>query len=112
MLLSSTISEQLIIYIGLFTCISGILGGLLNVIVFLSFRTFRENSCAFYLTTISFLNLGQLTSGYLPRIMISGFQIDWTQSSIFYCKFRWFHVQSCLCLATIDQSSMASVCEY
>ena len=110
MLLSLTIYEQVLIYVGLLTCITGVLGGLLNVIVFLSFHTFRENSCAFYLTIISFLNIGQLLSGYLPRIMLSGFQIDWTQSSVIFCKFRWFHLQTCLliistcsCLATIDQ---------
>lgn len=108
--IASTVYEQVFIYVGFFTCITGVLGGVLNVIVFLSFHTFRENSCAFYLTMISFLNIGELLSGYLPRIMISGFQIDWTESSLLYCKFRWFHVQTCLliistclCLATIDQ---------
>jgi hypothetical protein len=42
--------------------------------------------------------------------MISGFDIDWTQFSLFYCKFRTYFFQvtsltslTCLCLATIDQ---------
>jgi len=60
------------------------------MIIFLSLRIFRENSCAFYLTVMSLLNIGELITGYLPRINASGFDIDWTQISLFYCKFRWF----------------------
>jgi len=59
---------------------------------------------------MSMVNIGQLTSGLLSRIMISGYEIDWTQSSVFYCKFRTFFLQTtsavsftCICLATIDQ---------
>jgi hypothetical protein len=103
-------SQKVMIYLGIPICFAGIIGGLLNITVFLSLQTFRENSCAFYLTVISFVNLGQLLTGFLPRLMLSGFNIDWTQSSLVYCKFRWFYVQlcllttfTCLCLATIDQ---------
>jgi hypothetical protein len=106
----SNVSQQVTIYLGIPICFVGIIGGLLNMIVFLSLRTFRENSCAFYLTVMSFLNIGELITGYLPRIIASGFDIDWTQISLFYCKFRWFYVQlcllatfTCLYLATIDQ---------
>jgi hypothetical protein len=42
--------------------------------------------------------------------MVNGFNIDWTQSSLFYCKFRVYLFQACmlisltsLCFATIDQ---------
>jgi len=42
--------------------------------------------------------------------MINGFFIDWTQTSLFYCKFRLFFATACaqmsytcLCLAIIDQ---------
>jgi len=42
--------------------------------------------------------------------MINGFAINWTNMSLFYCKFRAFYVQSCvlisftcMCLAIIDQ---------
>ncbi len=42
--------------------------------------------------------------------MISGYNIDWTAMSQFYCKFRYFLVTACtlisltcICLATIDQ---------
>jgi hypothetical protein len=56
------------------------------------------------------VNIGQLITGLLTRIMISGFDIDWIQFSLFYCKFRTYFFQvtsltslTCLCLATIDQ---------
>lgn len=102
--------QQVIIYAGIPILIVGILGGLFNTLVFLSLRTFRESSCAFYLTILSMLNIGQLVTGLLTRIMISGFDVDWTRTSLFYCKFRTFFFQitsllslAAICLATIDQ---------
>ncbi|UJR19671.1 hypothetical protein I4U23_022806 [Adineta vaga] len=59
---------------------------------------------------MSMSNLGILISGQLTRILISGYSIDWTQTSLFYCKFRICSVQIfsnvsliCLSLATLDQ---------
>jgi len=59
---------------------------------------------------MSIVNIGQLFTGLLTRIMISGYNIDWTQMSPFYCKFRYFLLETCtpisltcICLATIDQ---------
>ena len=105
-----TISENFMIYMGIPTLIIGVMGGLLNIIVFLSLKTFRESSCAFYLLVRSAMNVIQLLFGLLSRIMISGFYLDWTQSSAFYCKFRPFIIDitalmstTCLCLATLDQ---------
>jgi len=104
------ISQQITIYFGIPTLVAGILGGVLNILVFLSLRTFRQNSCAFYLTIMSIVNIGQLFTGLLSRIMISGYSIDWASTSPFYCKLRYFLVQACtlisltcICLATIDQ---------
>ncbi|CAF4090566.1 unnamed protein product [Adineta steineri] len=102
--------KQITIYLGTFTLVVGVIGGLLNVIVFLSLKTFRESSSAFYLTIMSIVNIGQLPTGLLSRIMISGFGIDWTLSSLFYCKFRYYCFNicastsmTCICLAIIDQ---------
>ncbi|CAF2625178.1 unnamed protein product [Rotaria sp. Silwood2] len=104
------VSQRITIYVGSTIFIFGIIGGLLNIIVFLSLRTFRENSCAFYLIVMSFVNIGNLLTGLLSRILISGFQLDWTLISSFYCKFRWYGLQfcvltsyTCTCLAAIDQ---------
>jgi hypothetical protein len=103
-------SQQVYIYLGIPILILGLIGDCLNTIVFLSLKTFRQSSCAFYLTIMSVVNIGQLITGLLSRIMISGFNIDWTQTSLFYCKIRTYIFQTtslvslaCICLATIDQ---------
>jgi hypothetical protein len=104
------IAKQVVIYFGIPCFIAGIIGGCFNIMVFFSLHTFRESSCAFYLTIMSIFNIAQMLTGLLPRIMTTGFNIDWTQTSIFYCKFKFFSLQytasmssTCLCLATIDQ---------
>lgn len=111
--LSSTldlIAKEAALVFGIPTLIGGTIGNILNIIVFLSLRTFREKSCIFYLTVMSIVNISQLNTGLLARIMTSGFDIDWTQTSLFFCKFRYFVFPAatlisftCLCLATIDQ---------
>jgi hypothetical protein len=104
------IGKEFVIYGGIAVFIFGILGEFLNTLVFLSLRTFRENSCAFFLTIMSIVNIGQLCTNVLPRIMISIYGTDGTDLSLFFCKFRFFFSQSCtiisltcFCLATIDQ---------
>ncbi|CAF1561905.1 unnamed protein product [Adineta steineri] len=108
--LLALVGKQITIYLGTFTLIAGVIGGLLNIVVFLSLRTFRESSAAFYLTVMSIFNIGQMLTGLLSRIMISGFGIDWSLTSLFYCKFRFFCFNvcaatsmTCVCLAIIDQ---------
>ena len=105
-----SVSNQVSIYLGIPVLVCGTVGGLLIIIVFLSLRTFRQSSCAFYLTIMSICNVGQLMTGLLTRIMINGFDIDWTASSLFYCKFRNYCLHACAllslicyCLATVDQ---------
>ncbi|UJR16710.1 hypothetical protein I4U23_003610 [Adineta vaga] len=104
------VSKLLTQYLFIPILICGIFGGCFNLLVFLSLRTFRENSCAFYLIVMSLANIGSLLTGLFWRIMNYGFEIDWTSSSIFYCKFRIFCIQqctllsfTCVCLAIIDQ---------
>ncbi|CAF1016202.1 unnamed protein product [Adineta ricciae] len=103
-------AQQATIYFGIPILIAGVTGNFLNLVVFLSLRTFRQSSCAFYLTIMSFLNIGQLISGLLTRIIINGYRNDWINSSAFYCKFRLYSLivtalisLTCMCLATIDQ---------
>ena len=104
------ISQQVIVYVGFFIFIAGIIGEPLVLFVFLSLKTYRESSCAFYLTVMSFVNISHLFTALLTFIMINGFGINWTNMLLFYCKFRQFYIQSCvlisftcMCLATIDQ---------
>lgn len=105
-----SISLHVTLYVGTPVFILGVLGGCLNIIVFLSLKTFRQSSCAFYLTIMAMVSVGYLVTGLLTFIMIYGSNIDWTKQSKFYCIFRegFVHICmlmafTCLCLATIDQ---------
>ena len=98
------LSQYLIVYIGIPLLILGLIGG------FLSLKTFRENSCAFYLTIMSFTTIGQLLTGLLTRLVINITGSNWTLISPFYCKFRWYCINvcaltsfTCISLATLDQ---------
>ena len=106
----TAVSQEISIYFGIFVFITGTIGGCFNLIVFLSLKTFRKNACVFYLTILSIVNIGILITGQLTRILISGYNIDWTQTSLFYCKFRIYSLQTstlismtCSCLAILDQ---------
>jgi hypothetical protein len=79
--------RELSIYLGITVLIAGLIGGILNIIIFLSLKTFRQSSCAFFLTIMSLVNIGQLVFSLFSRIMISGFLIDWAATSSAYCKF-------------------------
>jgi hypothetical protein len=110
-----TVSNLVTIYIGIPVLILDVIGGILNLIVFLSLKSFRQHSCAFYLMFMSWVTIGQLLTGLLSHITTYEYNIDWTGMSIVYCKFRWFPIQictltsyPCLCFATIDQYSAAS----
>ena len=106
----SLVSQHLVTYVGIFFFAIGIIGGPLVLLVFLSLRTFRQSSCAFYLTIMSVVNSIHLFTGLLTFIMINGFGINWSNISIVYCKLRAFYIQlcvlmsfTCMCLAVIDQ---------
>ncbi|CAF1184265.1 unnamed protein product [Adineta steineri] len=103
-------SSEVTIYLGTPLLLTGVIGGIFNIIVFLSLQTFRQNSCAFYMVVMSCANIGQLMMGLLSRLVITGFNVDWTVQSVFYCKFRIFMLYICslislssMCLVTIDQ---------
>jgi uncharacterized membrane protein YciS (DUF1049 family) len=102
--------RQFAIYYGIPVFLLGVIGGFLNIIVFISLKTFRQSSCAFYLMIMSAFDLGQFFSSTLPNILSRGFAIDWALSSLFFCKIKVFifstcslSSMTCLCLAIIDQ---------
>jgi len=101
-------AQQINMYFGLFICITGVFGGLLNIIVFTTLRTFRQTTCGFYLTSASIANLGQSLT-VIFRVFNTGFNFGPLSSSIF-CKFRFFFSQyfalaalTSMCMAIIDQ---------
>jgi len=104
------ITNQTTIYGGFFVFFTGMIGNSLNIIIFTSLKTFRETSAAFYMNVTSFVNIFQLVVGLLSRIMITGFNIDPTQTSSFICKARAFTLTTTMlisftfeCFGVIDQ---------
>ena len=98
------------IYGGFFVFGFGMIGNILNIIVFTSLNTFRETSAALYMTVTSGVNIVQLIVSLLSRILITGFNMDPTRSSLFVCKTREYLVTTLMlisftlmCFAVIDQ---------
>ncbi len=98
------------VYYGIPVFILGVIGAFLNMVVFLSSKTFRQKSCVFYLIVMSTLDLCRFLTSTLTNILSWGFGIDWPIQSLDFCKIRIFIFSTCslgsitcLCLAIIDQ---------
>lgn len=117
--MSSTgfITQQIIIYGGITIIITGLIGNIFNLVVFLSLRTFREISSSFYLVMMSIFSITQLCLTVLSRVLVGINSSDGTNMSMFWCKCRNFlsHLFQillliCFCLVTIDQ--YCATCPY
>ncbi|CAF0729200.1 unnamed protein product [Adineta ricciae] len=104
------VARNLLVYGGSFVFVLGVVGNVLNIILFLSLKTFRETSAVMYLLLTSFAHIGLLLAGLITRIAYNIFAVDWTTLSVVYCKFRIYFFHFCgLCalagisLAIIDQ---------
>jgi len=67
---ANLISHRVTIYFGIPIFILCVIGEFLNIIVFLSLKTFRQNSCAFYLTIMAMISIGYLFTDLLKFIMM------------------------------------------
>lgn len=103
--------ESIYLYFGLFILLSCLLGNLLNIIIFTSLKTFRETSCAFYLTVASFVNIFQCLAGLFSRILSVVFNIDLTKSSTILCKTR-ISVLVTAALISLTAVSFAAIDQY
>jgi hypothetical protein len=109
-------AAQIVIYIGFLILISGLIGNTLNIIIFTSLKTFRQTSCALYLTAASFANILHLLANLLSRILITGYNTDLTKTSTVLCKLRQYVATiaplmalSCMCFATVDQFASLTI---
>jgi hypothetical protein len=103
------LTQQVYLYGGFFIFITGVIGELLNILIFTTLKTFRKTPCGFYLTIVSIANFGQVVLAVLIRTLNYGLNIDLLQSS-WICKIREFSVPffalmafTSICLAIIDQ---------
>ena len=109
------ISRILTIHVGFILLLAKILGNGMNILVFLRIRTYRRTPCTFYFLVTSIINIIFLMVNLISRIVITGFAIDLTRTSVLWCKSRYFIIGflslssfSCSCLATIDQFFVTS----
>ena len=105
--------DRITIYVGLSMFITGVIGNLLNAIVF--YRTSVHNPSTLLLFLSSCSNLAFIFVGLFFRVMSTGFHLDWTIASATGCKTRYYFIQlfsltslSLLCYATIDQFFVTS----
>jgi hypothetical protein len=110
------ITRQVNIYFGSLILILGVIGDAMNAIIFANIKTGpTQNFCAPYFFAIAMVDLVCLLIGLLSKILASGFGIDPTVSSIAFCKFRIFFVNtvplistSLTCLTAITQFLVTS----
>ncbi len=101
-------TRQINLYGELFVFIIGIIGELLNIVVFSTLKTFRQTTCSFYLIINAIANIGILIV-ILLRVIYDGFNGGLTYTSLF-CKFRYLLARywillsmTSMCLVSIDQ---------
>ena len=64
--------------LGFILLIGGVLGNIVNIIVFIKFGNYKNNACSLYMFVRAFIDLCILLAGLATRILTTGFQIDFT----------------------------------
>ncbi|CAF3698954.1 unnamed protein product [Adineta steineri] len=74
--------------LGFILLIGGVLGNILNVIIFIKVGNYKNNACSLYMFVRTFLDLNMLLAGLATRILATGFQTDFTLMNRIWCKTR------------------------
>ncbi|CAF0926469.1 unnamed protein product [Adineta steineri] len=74
--------------LGFILLIGGVLGNILNIIVFIKVRNYKNNACSLYMFVRTFIDLYILLAGLTTRILTTGFQMDFTLMNRIWCKTR------------------------
>ncbi|CAF3542040.1 unnamed protein product [Rotaria sp. Silwood1] len=98
------------VYLGYFIVIIGVIGNIINILVFTQLKLFRRNQSAFYLTIASIVDSFQLIFAMSTRITATVIGFDLTRTSLIWCKLRVYLIRSTriisittICFAAIDQ---------
>ncbi|CAF1086438.1 unnamed protein product [Adineta ricciae] len=104
------LTQQYSLYFSTGVLILGIIGNAINILVFTSFRAFRNNQCALYLIVEALANLFQLAIYFFITLSIIVYGRDPANLSLFWCKLRVLLVVistlvafCSICFCTIDQ---------
>jgi len=68
--------QEITIYFAIPIFFIGVIGTMLNILVFLTSRISRQNPCIFYLIVMSILDFGKLGISTFSNILLFGFDID------------------------------------
>jgi hypothetical protein len=88
------IAPQYWTYAGSITFIAGIIGSVINVLVFTHLKFFRNNQCIFYLTIESISDFFYQFFSISLTILISIYGNDLTDKYLIWCKLKYFLTQS------------------
>ncbi len=109
------IGQQLTIYGGFFLLVAGLFGNAVNIYIFSTDRIYRTTPSTFYFLSGSICNAIYVLIILSTRILSAGFGIDFTLTSLIWCKMRQYLISTlnlisltCSCLSTIDQFLVTS----
>ena len=104
------VNYYLTVYAGYATVIPGLVGHMINILVFTKLKLFRGNPSVLYLTIGSIFDCWQLLFLTTPRFASVASGYDATRMSLFWCKFRGYLIvtgavilTTNICFAAIDQ---------
>ena len=101
-------SDQVVIISNAIILTMGVIGNMLNVLIFTGLKMFRGNQSVFYIVFASFIDCSVLFIAYLPRIQYRAFDYDLARISIVWCKARSMilHMSLMISLTTVCFSSI------
>jgi hypothetical protein len=104
------VAEQYTFYVNYIVFVAGLIGNILNILVFTKLKLFRGNRCAFYLIVESIANIALLSAIVIPQIFQMIYGADPSNLSLIWCKIRttigepWrLLVSSSVCFEAFDQ---------
>lgn len=107
---SFEIAQMCVLYIGLLFLSAGLIGTIIQIIIFSTTQIYRRNPCTFYFLLASVHEFGEFIFGFAPQVIATSLNINLANSSPIWCKLRYPFTTSCAvipltftCFATIDQ---------
>lgn len=109
-LVTDQIHYYLSVYAAFFVTIFGVMGNIINILLFTQLKAFQRNQSAFYLTIAAMIDSCQLCLTSFFRATTTAFDFEPTRTSLVWCKFRIYFIQmgtttsaSIVCFTAIDQ---------
>ena len=109
------IGQQLTIYVGFVLFLVGLIGSVIQILIFTSVPRYKNIPSCLYFTMASINDCGLLITGLAPYIVTAILNVNINRSSAVWCKLRFFFASifaaiplSFVCLSAIDQFFITS----